>query len=257
MLAGLGLQAFTMVAFIVCAAFYVYRFHSFIVAFPPDRPPSMLPERGNNPLEITSEVHFKRRFEATRRTKRYRQFMGGMGTATVCIAARCCWRVAELSKGSRGHLRENETIFIFFETMLIVIAGCSLCFSTPSRNFPLMCQETEGLRLARCLVRFWNAGAGRAGGAGASDRQASSIPGQQPRENQIRSLWRRLMALGRVGNGPERSRRGSSPRNRADNQPQAGPAQATQAAQGQHMNGSAIPPIELQNWSNNSAPNPA
>ncbi|KAI6358320.1 hypothetical protein MCOR25_007361 [Pyricularia grisea] len=66
---------------------------------------------------------------------RLRLFFVGLASATVLILGRSAYRVEELSKGYSGPSIRNETLFIWLEGVVIVVATYLLCIGHPGIVF--------------------------------------------------------------------------------------------------------------------------
>lgn len=73
-------------------------------------------------------------------------FLSSFFVATICILVRCCYRVAELSRGWGGGLARDQGLFMTFEATMVFIActilvafhpayKCNFIFTTPGGGF--------------------------------------------------------------------------------------------------------------------------
>ncbi|KPI43631.1 Sphingoid long-chain base transporter RSB1 [Cyphellophora attinorum] len=72
-----------------------------------------------------------RESEAFRRTSRFRMFLVAIGVATITILIRCIFRVAELSKGFKSKLANDETMFEVWDTTMMIICVAALMAAHP------------------------------------------------------------------------------------------------------------------------------
>lgn len=127
MLAGLAFQVFTMLVFILCALDFGFRTYV------------RYKLQGRQALDQTESI------VAVRNSVPFRLFLAALAFATLCIFARCCFRVAELSGGWTGPLMRDQTLFIVFESLLVCLASFVLAIFHPSWTFKLMLHNTTGL----------------------------------------------------------------------------------------------------------------
>ncbi|KAF4343838.1 RTA1 like family [Fusarium beomiforme] len=114
MIAGLASQAATILVFIICSADFALR--------------SIRRQR------VLGEAAFDQRAEIAevRNSRRFQSFICALSLSAICILSRSAFRVAELSQGWTGSLMGNQTLFIIFEGILIVVAVISLNIFHPS-----------------------------------------------------------------------------------------------------------------------------
>ena len=115
MLAGLSFQVLTLLIFIVLALDFAIRTTGRIREF------------GQDALDY--------RHAKLRSSWQFKGFLITLSFATLCIFARCVYRVAEMSEGWTGHLIKTQSYFIGLEGAVIVAAVLSsnifhpgLCF---------------------------------------------------------------------------------------------------------------------------------
>lgn len=106
MIAGLTFQVVTVFVFIVLATDFAVRTWLRIKSL------------GANALDV--------RHQGLRSSFFFRAFLGALALATICIFARSCYRVAELSGGWDGKLMSEENLFIGLEGVLIAAACLAL-----------------------------------------------------------------------------------------------------------------------------------
>jgi hypothetical protein len=66
-----------------------------------------------------------------RQSKRFKGFLIAVGVAVITILIRCAFRVAELSEGFKGELANNETLFMIFDSTMMVICVAVLSAGHP------------------------------------------------------------------------------------------------------------------------------
>ncbi|KPI37650.1 Sphingoid long-chain base transporter RSB1 [Cyphellophora attinorum] len=66
-----------------------------------------------------------------RQSKRFKGFLIAVGVAVITILIRCAFRVAELSEGFKGELANNETLFMIFDSTMMVICVAVLSAAHP------------------------------------------------------------------------------------------------------------------------------
>ena len=74
-------------------------------------------------------------FTQLTRSGRWRAFLAGLAVATVAIFVRCCYRVAELSRGFSSDFAQDEVAFSILESTMIVIAVIPLTVLHPGFVF--------------------------------------------------------------------------------------------------------------------------
>lgn len=79
---------------------------------------------------------------AVRKSSSFKLFIFSLIVATLCISARCAFRVAELSGGWTGPLMRNQTLFIVFEGIMIFVAAALLAAFNPGFCFKQMSAGT-------------------------------------------------------------------------------------------------------------------
>jgi hypothetical protein len=77
----------------------------------------------------------------------FRAFLGALSLSTLCIFARSCYRVAELSGGWDGELMSDEPLFIGLEGVLIAIACLALNAFHPGVCFREGYDKTDSLEM--------------------------------------------------------------------------------------------------------------
>jgi RTA1 like protein len=115
MIAGLSTQVFTMALFIVLSAEYGWRVLK------------RFREQGSAGLDPT---HAK-----LRNSIAFKGFLAALILATLCIFARCVFRVAELAGGWRGPLMKNQRLFIGLEGVMVIVAALVLVAFHPGLCF--------------------------------------------------------------------------------------------------------------------------
>ncbi|KAG6016353.1 hypothetical protein E4U54_001659 [Claviceps lovelessii] len=108
MVAGLGFQVFTTVAFIAASVDFVLRI------------------RRRRKVLGAATLSQEPRLVRMRGTLRFKLFLGGLAAATVLILWRSCFRVAELSEGWSGAIMADEVMFVGFEGVLVLLAALIL-----------------------------------------------------------------------------------------------------------------------------------
>lgn len=128
-LAGLAFQVFTMAIFIVCASEFAWR--------------TCARYRLDGPA-----VFGRAQSIATgHKLILFLLFVAALILATLCIFIRCCFRVAELSRGWTGELMRNQTLFIVFEGTMVLLATFALASTHPAWFFKPMLEGDGSLRL--------------------------------------------------------------------------------------------------------------
>lgn len=94
MIAGLGFQVLTLLIFGILASEFFFRARKNINTL---RPGSM------------EAIH----------TRKFKLFMWSTSIAYLCIFARCCYRVAELSGGWGNPIMKDEPVFIVFDSVYV------------------------------------------------------------------------------------------------------------------------------------------
>ncbi|KAK2048658.1 RTA1 like protein [Colletotrichum somersetense] len=118
MLAGLAFQVFTMLVFMIVAADFGLR--------------TYLRARGAHLPNISITLDNRPAMVCLRASRRFKAFLAALGLATVCIFARCIFRVVELSGGWTGPLMARQDLFIAFEGVMIATAVLALNFFHPA-----------------------------------------------------------------------------------------------------------------------------
>lgn len=119
---------------------------------------------------------------AVRNSVPFRLFLAALIFATLCIFARCCFRVAELSGGWTGPLMRDQIMFIVFESSLVCLASFVLVIFHPSWTFKSMIHSTRGL--APGWIRWGNRPRANAVSEGSvDDGRLVDDPVQQARED--------------------------------------------------------------------------
>lgn len=93
----------------------------------------------------------------------FRAFLGALTVATLCIFARCVYRVAELSEGWNGPLMRNEPLFIALEGVMVAVAVLVLNAFNPAVCFKEGYDKDISLEMKR-------------GKAGAGGSQSTMLP---------------------------------------------------------------------------------
>lgn len=125
-LAGLAFQVFTMLVFIICSLEFGRR------------------ARARYRKEARGELPVTPGCAALRRSAWRKTFLGALAFSTVCIFARCAYRVAELSGGWRGPLARSRVLFILLEGALVLLASFAMVALHPAWTFcPLDEDEDE------------------------------------------------------------------------------------------------------------------
>ncbi|KAK1590821.1 RTA1 like protein [Colletotrichum navitas] len=112
MLAGLAFQVFTMLLFMVVAADFGLR--------------TYLRARGAHLPNLSLTLDNHPAMVCLRASRRFKAFLVALSLATVCIFARCIFRVVELSGGWTGPLMARQDLFIAFEGAMIATAVLAL-----------------------------------------------------------------------------------------------------------------------------------
>jgi hypothetical protein len=123
MIAGLSVQVFTMALFILLSVEYGWRVYKRLQA------------QGSAGLDPT---HAKLRNSAS-----FKGFLVALTLATLCVFARCVFRVAELAGGWRGALMKNQGLFIGLEGVMVIVAALSLVAFHPGLCFKLGYEVAE------------------------------------------------------------------------------------------------------------------
>lgn len=63
-------------------------------------------------------------------------FLGALALSTLCILARCAYRVAELSEGWMGDLAHDKLLFIVFEGVMVLVASTAMLVFHPVWIYP-------------------------------------------------------------------------------------------------------------------------
>jgi hypothetical protein len=135
MLAGLSFQVFSLLLF--TAACVELGLRIYCSARTPGHPYSSnasppFPPRSGSPSSITSGAPLH---TSLPKTTLFRSFLVGLSVATLTIFIRCCFRVAELSKGFDGSLANNEVLFMVLEATMVIIACIALTVYHPGICF--------------------------------------------------------------------------------------------------------------------------
>jgi len=112
LIAGLSFQVFTMLMFIVLVADFGIRTWMRV---------RKIGEEALDP-----------KYAAMRSSKQFRGFLFALTFATMCIFARCVYRVAELAEGWGGHLMKTQAFFVSLEGAVVVAAVLALNISHPA-----------------------------------------------------------------------------------------------------------------------------
>ncbi|KAI9772732.1 MAG: hypothetical protein M1840_000327 [Geoglossum simile] len=115
MIAGLSTQVFTMALFIVLSAEYGWRVRN------------RLRDQGSAGLDPTHAT--------LRNSTAFKAFLASLTLATLCIFARCVFRVAELAGGWSGSLMKNQGLFIGLEGVMVIVAALVLIAFHPGLCF--------------------------------------------------------------------------------------------------------------------------
>lgn len=78
-------------------------------------------------------------------------FLGALALSTLCILARCAYRVAELSEGWLGELAHDKLLFIVFEGVMVLVASTAMLVFHPVWIYP----HPERVVLGPPLERVW------------------------------------------------------------------------------------------------------
>lgn len=113
-IAGLAFQVFTMFLFIIASSDFAIRVYRRSRA------------QGDHAFDQSESV------ASVRNSRLFKFFLGALAFSTVCIFIRCVFRVAELSGGWKGPLMQNQTLFIIFESTMVLLAATALAVFNPS-----------------------------------------------------------------------------------------------------------------------------
>jgi hypothetical protein len=83
------------------------------------------------------------KYAALRSTTKFRGFLIALIFATLCIFARCVYRVIELAEGYGGHLARTQNYFVVLEGAVVCAAVLSLNIFHPAFCFPSDAPEGE------------------------------------------------------------------------------------------------------------------
>jgi hypothetical protein len=123
LIAGLSFQVCTMVVFVGLATDFAIR--------------TWLRTRSMGEEALNPE------YAALRSTTKFRGFLIALTFATLCIFARCVYRVIELAEGYGGHLARTQNYFVVLEGAVVCAAVLSLNVFHPAFCFPSDTPEKE------------------------------------------------------------------------------------------------------------------
>lgn len=132
MLAGLVMQAFNMLCFIL----FSLNFFSNVQEQYVNARTNNNSSNGNGENDLTARIHSSRRFKA---------FLAALGLATLCVFWRCVYRVVELGPGWDSPLMARQDLVIGCEGAVVVVACLLLNVFHPSLYFREML-EGQSLR---------------------------------------------------------------------------------------------------------------
>lgn len=118
-LTGLSLQAFSMCVFTFCLFRFDWRLYKLY------RMEVLLEER--NQWHDMTELHS---------SLAQKLFHGALAFSTLCLVARCAYRVAELSHGWLGPLAHNGPLYIVFEGAMVLLATITMLVFHPVWIYP-------------------------------------------------------------------------------------------------------------------------
>jgi len=116
MLAGLCMQVFTLLLFILLALDFAL-------------------QTTRRVSRLGKEDALNTRHEKLRRSRRFKWFLVALAFATLCIFTRSVYRVAELSEGWSGHLIKTQRYFIGLEGAIVVAGVLALNVFHPAYCF--------------------------------------------------------------------------------------------------------------------------
>lgn len=135
MIAGLSVQVFTLLVFILLALDFAIR-----------------TKRRVSQLGTTGALD--PRHVKLRESWVFKGFLVALSFSTLCIFTRCVYRVAELSEGWDGHLIKTQKYFIGLEGVVVVLAALALNIFHPGFCF----QEAMDAREVQKSGRHWYGG---------------------------------------------------------------------------------------------------
>ncbi|KAH7378265.1 RTA1 like protein-domain-containing protein [Pyrenochaeta sp. MPI-SDFR-AT-0127] len=132
MIAGLAVQVFTLLVFIILALDFAFNTYRRISHF-------------------GAESALDPRHAKLRGSWVFKGFLVALSFSTLCIFTRCVYRVAELSEGWSGHLMKTQKYFIGLEGAVVVAAVLALNIFHPGFCF----REALDARSVQKSTRYW------------------------------------------------------------------------------------------------------